>query len=323
MEYAFLLLSLVGIVFGADYLVSGSASIARRYKISDFIIGAVIVGVGTSMPELTVSFIGALKGNADVAIGNVVGSNIFNILGILGLTALLFPITIDRKNLEFEIPFCVLITVLLGLLVYNLFTGGEPIISRLDGCVLLAAFGVFLWFSFKRSQDAQTATNQPTETSTAVEDHKTQHLWKSVIKILVGLPVLVLSCDFFIENAIEVAHAWGVNDAFISLTLIACGTSLPELAASLAAAWKKNAQLALGNVVGSNIFNTTWILGLSSLVMPLPSSGITGVDYIVLTIATCLLIILGIKGKISRLSGGLLLSGFIAYTIYLLSSTPA
>lgn len=313
MEYIFLIISLVGIVFGANFLVSGAASVARRYRISDFVIGAVIVGVGTSMPELTVSFIGALKGNADVAIGNVVGSNIFNILGILGLTAMLFPIGVDRKNLRFEIPFCILTAVLLGILVYNLFTGGMPIISRLDGWVLLTVFGVYLWYSFKGAKQAEVYTEQSQEISDT-----TGNMLGYVLKIVIGLPMLIFSCDTFVENAVFVAHLWGVNDAFISLTLIACGTSLPELAASLAAAWKKNAQLALGNVVGSNIFNTTWILGLSSQVMPLPSVGITAVDYLVMVGASILLLLLGIRGKISRVSGAVMFLCFAAYSWYLL-----
>lgn len=313
MEYIFLIISLVGIVFGANFLVSGAASVARRYRISDFVIGAVIVGVGTSMPELTVSFIGALKGNADVAIGNVVGSNIFNILGILGLTAMLFPIGVDRKNLRFEIPFCILTAVLLGILVYNLFTGGMPIISRLDGWVLLTVFGVYLWYSFKGAKQAEVYTEQSQEISDT-----TGNMLGSVLKIVIGLPMLIFSCDTFVENAVFVVHLWGVNDAFISLTLIACGTSLPELAASLAAAWKKNAQLALGNVVGSNIFNTTWILGLSSQVMPLPSVGITAVDYLVMVGASILLLLLGIRGKISRVSGAVMFLCFAAYSWYLL-----
>ena len=144
MEYVILILSLIGIVFGADYLVAGAVSIARKYKVSDFVIGAAIVGVGTSMPELVVSFIGALNGNADVAIGNVVGSNIFNVLGILGLTAVFFPVLIDKKNMKFEIPLCIGVSVLLMLLVFNFFNGSPATIGRLDGLMLLAVFVGFM-----------------------------------------------------------------------------------------------------------------------------------------------------------------------------------
>ena len=148
MEYIILLISLAGIVFGADFLVAGAVSLARRFKVSDFVIGAAIVGVGTSMPELVVSFIGALNGNADVAIGNVVGSNIFNVLGILGLTAVFFPVAIDRKNMKFEIPLCIVVSVLLTILAFNFFNGSPAVISRPDGLLLLAVFAGFIWYSF-------------------------------------------------------------------------------------------------------------------------------------------------------------------------------
>ena len=253
MEYIILIISLVGIVLGADFLVAGAVSIARKFKVSDFVIGAAIVGVGTSMPELVVSFIGALKGNADVAIGNVVGSNIFNVLGILGLTALFFPITINKENRKFEIPFCIGVSVLLLLFVFNFFNDTTACIGRLDGLVLLVMFAIFMWYSFYRDKmraseeeiSAKTADNTP--------------IWLAIVKVLGGLAVLITSCDFFVDNAVAVAKSFGVSDAIISLTLIACGTSLPELAASIAAAVKKNTQLALGNIIGSNIFNITII----------------------------------------------------------------
>lgn len=312
MEYIILIISLAGIVFGADYLVSGAVSIARKYKVSDFVIGAAIVGVGTSMPELVVSFIGALKGNADVAIGNVVGSNIFNVLAILGLTAVLFPIKVSRDNMKFEIPFCIGVSVLLALMVFNFFFGGTPMISRPDGLVLLLFFAAFMWYSFYR--DRKNAADAVAGTKEAVSP-----LWLAILKVAGGLAVLITSCDFFVDNAVLIAKSFGVNDAFISLTLIACGTSLPELAASLAAALKKNTQLALGNIIGSNIFNITWILGLSSQVMPLNSSGITLVDYCVLIASALLPLILGFRGRIGRISGALMFVGFIIYTWYLLS----
>ena len=157
MEYIILIISLVGIVFGADMLVAGAAAIARKYKVSDFVIGAAIVGIGTSMPELVVSFIGALEGNADVAIGNVVGSNIFNVLGILGLTAALFPIAVDKENMRFEIPLCICVSIMLTILVFNVFCGGTPVISRIDGWILLLAFAFYMWYSFYRDKKSASA----------------------------------------------------------------------------------------------------------------------------------------------------------------------
>ena len=313
MEYVILMVSLVGIVLGADWLVAGAVSIAKKYKVSDFVIGAAIVGVGTSMPELVVSFLGAVQGNADVAIGNVVGSNIFNVLGILGLTALFFPIAISKDNVRFEIPFCIAVSVLLMLLAMNFFNGTPATIGRPDGLILLLLFAFFMWYSFRR--DMKNA--QDSETSGQEENVS---IWMATGKVAVGLAVLITSCDFFVDNAVSVAKSFGVNDAFISLTLIACGTSLPELAASVAAAFKKNTLLALGNIIGSNIFNITLILGLSSQVMPLTSGGITIVDYIVMIAAVIITMILSFKGRISRAAGGFMFLCFVGYTWYLLST---
>ena len=313
MEYVILMVSLVGIVLGADWLVAGAVSIAKKYKVSDFVIGAAIVGVGTSMPELVVSFLGAVQGNADVAIGNVVGSNIFNVLGILGLTALFFPIAISKDNVRFEIPFCIAVSVLLMLLAMNFFNGTPATIGRPDGLILLLLFAFFMWYSFRRDmKNAQDSEPSGQEENVSI--------WMAIGKVAVGLAVLITSCDFFVDNAVSVAKSFGVNDAFISLTLIACGTSLPELAASVAAAFKKNTQLALGNIIGSNIFNITLILGLSSQVMPLTSGGITIVDYIVMIAAVIITMILGFKGRISRAAGGFMFLCFVGYTWYLLST---
>lgn len=287
MEYIILLVTLAGIVYGADFLVTGSVSLARRFKISDFVIGAAIVGIGTSMPEFVVSFLGAINGNSDVAIGNVVGSNIFNVLGILGCTSILFPVLIDKKNMRFEIPLCIGVSLLLTILAFNFFNGSTATIGRLDGLLLLAVFAGFMWYSFYRDRKNAVASDEK-----AQEDNTP--LWLAI-----------------------------VNDAFISLTLIACGTSLPELAASITAAVKKNNQMALGNIVGSNIFNISLILGLCAQVRPLTSAGITIVDYIVMIAAAVLLMLFGIKGKIGRAGGVLMVIGFVAYTWYLVTNQIA
>ena len=317
MSYLILIISLVGIVFGAEFLVAGSVSVARRYKVSDFVIGAAIVGIGTSMPELVVSFFGALKGSADVAIGNVVGSNIFNVLGILGLTAVCFPVAIDKKNMTFEIPFCIGVSVLLMLLALNFFNGTPTCISRIDGWVLIALFAGFMWYSFAR--DRKEAIGQEGDEAIGEKLEDTTSIWLALLKIVGGLALLITSCDFFVDNAILIAKSWGVSDAIISLTLIACGTSLPELAASVAAACKKNTQLALGNIVGSNIFNILLILGVSSQVMPLVSVDITIVDYAVMIAAAAFPLLFGFKGKIGRVGGAVMLLCFVLYTWYLIA----
>ena len=318
MEYIILIISLVGIVFGADFLVTGAVSIARKYKVSDFVIGAAIIGVGTSMPEMTVSFLGALNGNADVAIGNVVGSNIFNVFGILGLTAIFFPVTFGRENLKFDIPFCVGVSVILSLLFFNFFVGTGNCIGRFDGILLLVAFAAFMWISFRRDKQAK-----PQATPIEEIEQPVGPMWSSVLKVVGGLAVLVFSCDVFVDNAVLIAKSFGVSDSFISLTLIACGTSLPELAASIAAAIKKNTSMALGNIVGSNIFNIALILGLCSQVSPLTSTGIDLVDFMVMIAAALVLFIFGKDCKISRGEGAFLFLCFLAYTWYLISNQIA
>ena len=340
MEYLILIVTLAGIVFGADWLVAGAVSIARRFRVSDFVIGAAIVGIGTSMPELVVSFFGAIKGNADVAIGNVVGSNIFNVLGILGVTALFFPIAIDKQNMTFEIPLCIAVSVLVTLLAFNFFDGTPAVLGRLDGLVLILLFAGFMWYSFardKKEKGERALHEARSEEAIRREGERAPHdagvigdpaeairqeektpLWWAIAKVIGGLAVLIVSCDLFVENAVAVARSFGVNDAFISLTLIACGTSLPELAASVVAAFKKNTQLALGNIVGSNIFNILLILGLSSQVMPLTSAGITWVDYVVMIAAATVPLLFGFKGKIGRVGGLLMVASFVLYTWYLL-----
>lgn len=313
MEYVILILALAGIVFGADFLVAGAVSIAKRLKISDFVIGAAIVGVGTSMPELVVSFIGAVGGNADVAMGNVIGSNVFNVLGILGLTAIFFPVAIDKNNMKFEIPFCIGVSLLVTILAFNFFNGSAISISRLDGIALLLCFAAFMWFSFARDRKNRV------ESAEVVEEEKTP-MWLAIVKVVGGLALLITSCDLFVDNAVVIAKSFGVNDAFISLTLIACGTSLPELAASVAAAFKKNTQMALGNIVGSNIFNITLILGLSSQALPLSASGITGFDYAVMIAAALFPMLFGFKGKVGRVGGIVLFVCFVAYNVYLINN---
>ena len=313
MEYLILVISLLAITFGANRFVDGAEGIARRLKISDFVIGAVVVGFGTSFPELLVSLKGAISGNADVAIGNVVGSNIFNVLGILGVTAMLFPIPTSRENIRRDAPFCFAVSMLLVLLAFNFFTGGETVISRIDGVLLLAVFALFLWISLRQG-------NQASSSDEDTKPYNGKPLWHSALVAIVGLVVLILGCNFFVEQAVIIARNFGVSDAYISITLIACGTSLPELAASIAAALKKNTQMALGNVIGSNIFNITFILGTSSLIRPLYSPDIVVTDYLVMAGAALLLMIFATtKVKISRWEGAFMFAAFVAYNIWLFS----
>ena len=312
MEYIYLLLCLVAIIFSADWLVAGAVTIAKRFKISDFVIGAVIVGVGTSFPELVVSTIGAVEGNPDIAIGNIVGSNIFNIFGILGLTAMIMPVAVSRGNKRFDLPLCIGVSILTLLLVFNFFTGGTAGIGRVDGLILLAIFAFFMFNSLRGDKKKNEVVSD--------EIISNKQLAFGIGKVVLGLAVLIISSRFFLNNAILIAKAWGVNDAFIAITLVACGTSLPELAASLVAAAKKNTQLALGNVIGSNIFNLSLILGTASQITPLTSSGITAVDYAVMISAAVVPLVLGFKGKLNRWAGAAMFVCFIAYNYYLIAN---
>lgn len=311
MEYIILAIALVAVVWGADNLVNGAVAIARRFKISDFVIGAVIVGIGTSLPELVVSSYGAIKGNVDVAIGNVVGSNIFNVLGILGISAIIYPVAVSRENIRFEIPFCIGVSILATLFAFNFFNGTEVVIGRVDGLIFLTLFAAFIYISFMRDRRKGTVES-------SAEEPCNQNMVAATLKVIFGLAVLITGCHFFVESAVKIATAWGVNEAFISITLIACGTSLPELAASVAAAMKKNSQIALGNIVGSNIFNITFILGLSSQITPLQGGGITFVDYMVMIAAAIVPIALCRKGSISRIAGVVMLISFVVYNVYLI-----
>ena len=311
MTYVILIIALLAIIYGANWFVDGAVGVARKLKISDFVIGAVIVGIGTSLPELIVSLKGAFDGNSSVAIGNVVGSNIFNVLAILGLTAVISPVVITKENRRKDLPLCLGVSVLLTLMAYNFFVGEGRGLGRWDGLTLLAIFGWFLYTSLKAGKSAE-------EEVVVVSDEAP--LWKSIVMIAVGITVLITGCTHFVDCAIEIARQLGVSEAFISITLIACGTSLPELAASLAAAAKKNTQLALGNIVGSNIFNISLILGTSSQVLTLHSPNITLVDYGVMTGAVALTMLLGLKGKLGRWGGAILFLCFVAYNAYLIKT---
>ena len=313
MEYIILLIALVAIIWSADTLVAGAVDIARRYRVSDFVIGAVIVGIGTSCPELFVSSLGAFEGQVDVAIGNIVGSNIFNVLFILGLTALVMPVVAPRKNRRFELPFCIGVSLVLTLLAFNFFDGTTPVIGRVDGLVLLSLFAAFMYISFRRDR-SNSASSEVEQTANAPKPK----MWLAVAKVVGGLALLVTSCHYFVDAAIAIATVWGVSEAFISITLIACGTSLPELAASVAAAIKKNTQLALGNIIGSNIFNITFILGVCSQISPLMGGGITFVDYVVMIIASIMPLVLVYKGQLTRLAGAVMFAMFVAYNAYLI-----
>ena len=300
------------IVFGADWLVDGASGIARRFGLSEFVIGLTIVGMGTSAPEMVVSFIGAFQGNADIAIGNVVGSNIMNTLLILGVTALILPMAITPSNWKRDIPMNILITVLLIVLglEYTVFHIGTNGLSRLDGGILIALFIGYMILSFKG--------NKPDEEDSPA---KQRSIWMCLLLVVAGIAGLAFGGKLFVNNATELAHALGVSDKFIAITILAGGTSMPELATCVVAAAKKKGQLALGNIIGSHVFNILLILGGSALISPLSFDHITYVDLGVLLVSALVLLTAGFVGRkkvIDRLDGGLFVLIWAAYMAYLI-----
>ena len=307
-----LLLGLALIVIGADKLVDGASSIARRFRISEFVIGMTIVGIGTSAPELVVSLVGAVEGNADIAVGNVVGSNTINTLFGLGITALIFPMLITRSNRRIDIPMHLGFTVLVfGLGMTGALLGfGDNTLSRLDAGILLVAFAGYIWWmlrSGKTSEDEETGKISP--------------LWLSLLMILLGLLALIFGGRLFVDSATKLARMLGASDKFIAITVLAIGTSLPELATCIVAAAKKKGQLALGNIIGSNIFNLLLILGISGLLTPLSFNGMDRADAVVLLVAGILLATAswtGRNNKLDRFDGALLLLTWLGYMSWLI-----
>lgn len=309
-----ILLLLVGlglVVLGADWLVNGASSIARRAGISEFVIGLTIVGFGTSCPELVVSLSGAIEGNSDISVGNVVGSNIFNVLFILGLTAMVLPVGMTDKNRRIDIPITLGVTILLVILGITGSMSG-PVISRWEGVLMLLVFSAYLFYCFKSdSKDEFSETQQATLSIT-----------KSIALTLTGLAGLIFGGDLFVDSATALARQIGVSDKFIAVTILAGGTSLPELATSLVAAIKGKEQLALGNILGSNVFNAMMILGLSSVITPLSFASMTIVDIITLVLSAVLLMIwayTGRKNRIDRREGAAMLLCYVAYNVFLFS----
>lgn len=311
-----LLAGLLLILFGANWLVDGSSSIAKRFGISEFVIGLTIVGIGTSTPEMVVSFLSSFQGKADMAIGNIVGSNIFNTMMILGVTALIAPLTITKSNLKKDIPLNIIVTILLIILGMNftLFGKGEDQLSRLDGVILLTVFAWYIWSSF-RSDNAD-----PEEDGDGIKEYKTG---MSVLLIVAGLAGLIIGGRLFVNSATELAKMFGVSDKFIAITVMAAGTSMPELATCVVAALKGRGQLALGNVLGSNISNILLILGGAALINPLSFSGMTYVDLG--AVLLCAIFILGSaylfkKKQLDRFEGVILLLMVAGYMWYLIAN---
>jgi cation:H+ antiporter len=315
-DILFLIGGLALILVGANALTDGSAAVAKRFGISDLVIGLTIVAFGTSAPELVISVLSAIDGSAEMSIGNVVGSNIFNVLMIIGCTALVLPIKVERSIMTNEIPLVILSALVLTFCANDVLLDGasENVVSRTDGLVLLMFFLIFMRYTFAIAKSGADAGGA----DAAV---KQMPGWKSAMFIVGGLAGLIFGGQLFVDGASGIARAWGVSESVIGLTLVAGGTSLPELATSITAALKKNPGIAIGNVIGSNLFNLFFVLGCSATIVPLPMGNIGNFDMAVLVGSSVLFWLVGWffrKRTITRLEGALMVACYVAYTSVLI-----
>ena len=302
------------ILYGANLLTDGASALARRFNISELVIGLTIVALGTSLPELVISLGAALQGSPGISLGNVIGSNIFNGLLILGVTALIFPVTFSEKMLSREIPFNLLAAIVLTLIAGSMIYAGSgegEYITRNGGMILLCFLAIFIRYTFSIAKDDSTDEESGPQMSTL----------KITLSIIGGLAGLILGGKLFVNSATEIATAAGLSEAIIGITIVSAGSSLPELAVSVSAARKKNVGIALGNVLGSNILNIFLILGCTATICPIELSQFNFVDFYTLIGSAILIYIVGKfggKATITRAEGALLVCCYIAYTIYLI-----
>lgn len=308
-----LLLGLGLILVGANALTDGASAVAKRFGISDLVIGLTIVAMGTSAPELVVSVTAALNDSAELALGNVVGSNIFNILAIVGCTAMVMPISVGKGLMSKELPLVILSSLVMWAVASDTLLDGEAanVVSRIDGILLLAFFAIFMRYTFSIAKADSPDT----------EEIKPMPMWKAALWIIGGLAGLIFGGRYFVDGASGIARSLGVSESVIGLTLVAAGTSLPELATSVVAALKKNPGIAIGNVIGSCLFNVFFIIGTAATIAPLPLGGITQTDMLTLVGASVLLWFFGLvigDRKITRVEGTFMVLCFITYTAWLI-----
>ncbi len=315
LQFLLLFVGFAILIVGADFLVNGSSSIAKKFGISNLAIGLTVVAFGTSAPELLVSVTSSIKGYNDAAFGNIIGSNNFNLLFILGIAGLIYPLIVQRNTVKYEVPISLLAAGVLFILVNDqmLFGSDTNFLGRLDAVVLLVFFGLFLLYVYRSMK----------KTSDLVEDNSIK-IYKTPIAILMtvgGLVALVFGADIVVNNAVFIAKSYGLSEKLIGLTILAAGTSLPELATSCVAAYKKNTDIAIGNVIGSNIFNIFFILGITGLIRPLPYSTAMNFDlYILLGSTVALMIFMFTLNtrKLDRWEAALMLMGYVVYTVFLI-----
>lgn len=316
MEIIMLFIGLAMLLAGANYLVESSVAIAQRAKLSNFIIGLTIVGIGTSSPEMLISVSSALQGHGDMSLGNVVGSNICNILLILGLTAAISPFKIERNTLKRDIPFNIFTSLFLILLCLDsIIFSSTNSLSRIDGFILICAFAGYMWYTLKTNKTPEEYEESASSSLSG------KPLWITISVVAVSLGVLLAGGQIFLDSTVALARQWGISEAVISLTIVAVGTSLPELVTSIIAAVKGNAQLALGNALGSCIFNALLIIGLSSAISPFEIIGFNIADFIMLISSAILVYVTAFtigKCKVDRAEGIIFVIIYAAYTAYLL-----
>jgi cation:H+ antiporter len=305
------------ILFGANALTDGASAIARRLGLSDLIIGLTIVAFGTSAPELVISIVSAINGSGELAIGNVVGSNIFNILMIIGITAIVLPIKIERSIMTTEIPLVLLSSIILLIMGNGVFLTNAPFnsLSRIDGLILLCFLAIFMRYMFGIAKSSDTSADSA---DTAIKE---MSITRAIIYTILGLALLIFGGDLFVDGASGIASGLGVSDAIIGLTIVALGTSLPELATSVTAALKNKPGMAVGNVIGSNIFNIFLVLGCASSITPLSLGNITNFDLLTLILASLLFWLFGWfvgQRTITRIEGAILVIVYIVYTSILI-----
>lgn len=300
----------VCLIFGANWLVDGASALAKKYKISDLAIGLTIVAFGTSAPELVVSVIGSMNGYSDIVLGNIVGSNNFNLFLILGISGLILPISVQSSTAWKEIPISLLVAVLLLFLINDFKFISPSYLSRLDSFMLLILFVLFLYYVFVQMK----------KDSSSPVDYVEKTALKIGGLILIGLAGLIIGGQLVVVNSVKIANTLGVSEKIIGLTIVAAGTSLPELVTSIVAATKKNADIAIGNVIGSNIFNILLILSISGLIMPIEYNPKFNTDFYILIGGTVFLLVAMLTGgrkRLDRWEAGLLLGFYLVYTTYL------
>jgi cation:H+ antiporter len=317
--FATIVLFILGFIFlikGADLLVDGASAIAKKHGISNLVIGLTIVAFGTSTPELIISSMASFKGSAGVALGNVIGSNIVNTLLILGVAAIINDLLVKRNTVNKEIPLSLLAVIAVGFMVNDVLIDGvsPSSLTRIDGLILILFFGIFIYYTFGISKDDPSILDTFKRSKEKISGTP-----KSVFFIMVGLLGLYFGGQWIVNGAIVFAKAFKLSEALIGLTIVSIGTSLPELAASGMAAYRGKTDIAVGNVIGSNIFNMFWVLGVSAIIKPIPYVMGLNVDFVVLfgvTILLFFLIYVGKRNIIARLEGGVLLVFYVCYLLF-------